>query len=353
MAGSLKQLTIFILLYFTALISVTGCKKSNPLTPEDPTPGRRDYTWRIDTLFMPMNLGESIWASSAQDVWVLGAGGFAGEGLQHFDGEKWEGINEPINGNILFGFSKDNLWLGSNEGQILHYNGSRWSRSFEFEVAGSKIVDINNIWGSSPNDIYACGYIFYKSSIYEPESVKGFILHYDGKNWKEVCRGEFNSVFLSARKGEGKVFVWSYNLINGEESDVYYELKDGKLKELFSNSTSKSIMGNNFINNGAVYFSIGNAVFRYKDDLFIKLFSVDYPNYGYGCYIRSERDIILRMQDGLAHYNGTDIQYIYHFPSPTMSTTNEPVILEKDVFFLLWDQGRTLVLHGKLKEQGE
>ncbi|MGE5497493.1 MAG: hypothetical protein ACM3Q2_05455, partial [Syntrophothermus sp.] len=149
------NLTLFILIF-----QILSCK-STIISPIEDKPGRRDYTWRIDTLFMPMNPGESIWASSAKDVWVLGAGGFAGQGLQHFDGEKWTGINEPINGNILFGFSRDDLWLGSNEGQILHYDGSKWGRSFDFEVEGTPNVYVCDIWGSSPNDLYACGCILY------------------------------------------------------------------------------------------------------------------------------------------------------------------------------------------------
>ncbi|MCU7495633.1 MAG: hypothetical protein HF314_02285 [Ignavibacteria bacterium] len=344
-----------ILLFFSlAILSLLdlGCGKPNSLAPEDPSiPGRRDYVWKVDTLYMPVNPGESIWGSAAGDVWVCGTGGPAGQGMQHFDGRTWKALDVLVNGFSIFGFSKDDVWMGSNDGQILHYDGREWTLNFDFEVDGTHFVDICDIWGSRPDDVYACGFILYKTSAYEPESIKGFVLHYDGNTWKEVCRGDFNSQFLSVRKSEGKIFVWSFTFQDYNNSDIYYQLtNNGKLEKLFSNSISKIIMGNNLIMNGKVYFSIGYNFFRYEDGLLVKVLSVDNINYGYCCYGRSERDIIIRMQDGLAHYNGTDIQYIYHSPSPTMIIIAVPVILEKDVFFLALDRGKTLVLHGKLND---
>jgi hypothetical protein len=95
-------------------------------------------------------------------------------------------------------------------------------------------------------------------------------------------------------------------------------------------------------------------IYFYKAGNFIKQFSITDPNFGYQIYGRNQKDLFLRMQDGIEHYNGTNMQYIYEFPLGSKSIINEPAIFQDDVFFMLWDNigSKNLVLHGKLKTTG-
>lgn len=55
------------------------------------------------------------------------------------------------------------------------------------------------------------------------------------------------------------------------------------------------------------------------------------------------------MNDGLAHYNGIDIQYLYTFPKYSISIVRELVLFENEVLFNFWPNiGKTIILKGRL-----
>ncbi len=72
-----------------AIISCS-CDSTEPPIEIDP-PGRRDYTWSVDTLKDNFLHLWRTWGSSSKDVWVVGGGSTSdGVPLYHYDGEKWE-----------------------------------------------------------------------------------------------------------------------------------------------------------------------------------------------------------------------------------------------------------------------
>ena len=93
----MKKIILYIV--FTSLILYTAisCNKNSVIPPEDDQPGRRDYTWTVDTLDMQMNWITGIWGSSPENVWATGDGGDFNQRLYHYDGSKWEiYAKEPI-----------------------------------------------------------------------------------------------------------------------------------------------------------------------------------------------------------------------------------------------------------------
>lgn len=345
---------ILILLAF--LIILNTCK-DGITNPPEPEPGRRDYVWKVDTLDMPMNLISSVWGSSPNDVWVVGAGGDSENRLLHFDGTSWETYNkEYINctGRTLWGFSNKNIWMGGNtDGRIWHYDGNQWSENFRYVVEGAYNVGIADIWGLYWNDIYACGIISYNAG--GSDSWRGFVLHYDGTSWKEIVQANYNSQFLKIRKEQNELYVFSYSLdknISSNDTITFLKIRENEFQKIYSNSSENIYWGNLTVINKAVYFLIDQDVYKYKDGNFVKQFSFKHPNFGYQFYGRHEKDIFLRMRDGLAHYNGFDIQYMFNFPLNMISIIHEPMIFEKEIFFCLWEAsyGRNMILHGKLKE---
>ena len=66
--------------------------------------------------------------------------------------------------------------------------------------------------------------------------------------------------------------------------------------------------------NGEVYF--GSAIETRENGQFQTILTVDNPNFYQRIWGRNEKDIFLMMGDGLAHYNGTDIQYLFYSDFP-------------------------------------
>jgi hypothetical protein len=349
MKSFIKAVTLLYL--FVILISCS----SNPIEPE-PQPGSRDYVWTVDTLNMPMNFLGAIWGSSPNDVWASGAGGSPGDNLLHFDGNRWTTYrNEPIycNGNTLFGFSKTNIWMGgNNEGRIWHYDGLRWSENYRYNVEGSRNVGITNIWGQQPNDVYACGVISYL--VNGKDLWRGFVLHYNGSTWKEIVKANFNSQFIKIRVEEGNAYLFtirtSYTV---SDTIAFYQLNRNELIEVYSNTTDKITFGNFSLIGGRLYFWISKDVYLLKNGAFTKQFSIENPNFWYLLFGRNPKDIFVSMRDGLAHYNGNDIQYVFKYPNIYHKIVGgEPLLFEKDVFCGFFDMAnnKNLILRGKLKE---
>ncbi len=340
--------TIYLL---TILISC-----NNGPTESEPQPGRRDYVWTVDTLNMPMNFIGAVWGSSPNDVWVVGAGGDSKDRLLHYDGAKWITYkNEPIlcAGNTLFGFSANNIWMGGdNNGRIWHYDGTRWSENYRYIVEGSHNVSIYNIWGPQPNDVYACGIISY--IVNGKDLWRGFVLHYDGYTWQEILKVNFNSQFISIRKKQNKVYIFALRTSTTVSDTIaFYELNGNQLKEIYSNFTDKIIFGNFSLIDKELYFLIGKDIYLFRGESFVKQFSVDLPNFWYYLFGRNSKDIFISMRDGLAHFNGTDIQYLIKYNSIANKIIGgEPAFFDREIFCGFYDNNssRNMILHGKLND---
>lgn len=336
---------------------------NNPVGPKEQQPGRRDYVWEIDTLETPYNFMKDIWGAAPTDVWVVGDGGSRTNRLWHFDGTVWEVYNkEPIwcVGRALHSFSADNIWMGGGAGWlsegagIWHYNGEEWKEFDVYNVEEANNVKINSIHGKSPSNIYACGIIAYDQESEGRDSFRGFILHYNGKRWAEVYRASWESQFLEIIQTEHGVYVHSFE---NWETDTFYKLAGRNLDTILSRSNAATM---NLID-GTIYFmtsskkiyQIGGINIPYK---LWQTFNLE--NFRYEVYGRHKEDLFLRMLDGVAHYNGTDIQQLYTFPEQSQARIMyEPMIFKEDVFFTIRDPSlgviSNMILHGKLQEDKE
>ena len=140
-------------------------------------PSELDETerWTIVDAGLPAAL-ISIWGSSADDIWAVGAEPEDGAGplVFHFDGSSWRRIDTGRIGDLwwVFGFEGGPVFMGGEGGMLLRWEGNRLSR---MQPPGNGTVF--GIWGVSPDDLWAVG----------GNVIDGaFVWRYDGERWREA-----------------------------------------------------------------------------------------------------------------------------------------------------------------------
>lgn len=316
-------------------------------------PGRRDYIWTVDTLDTQMNRIQSIWGSSPENVWAVGPGGLnANERLWHFDGNVWQPYQQalPITPECIYGTDQNNIWIGGNDANIYRFNGTVWNQVYSISRQDTTGNWIDEIWGKEMNNIYALGYAYLSQ---EPK-LRSFILHFNGKQWNEIYFSQQKVYLFRIYRFNNNLFLSGIIQTQTIKPDtlVFYKYANNSLSEIYRN-TSNNIT---FINLNQIgnepYFLIGRDLNKYSNNNFIKIVTFNHQSFGFQVSGRNEKDMFIRMKDGLAHYNGVDIEYLFHFENNNTTILGTPLILESDVFYVLHDNinDLNLILRGHLKD---
>ncbi len=130
------------------LLALAGCEGAG--TPDDPP------TWQVVEEGLPGAL-LSIWGTSAEDVWAVGADARDGSGplVMHYDGESWTRMPTGQTAGDLwwvFGFEGGPIFMGGDGGVILRSDGSTFER-----MTTPGIGTVFGIWGASVDDVWAVG----------------------------------------------------------------------------------------------------------------------------------------------------------------------------------------------------
>lgn len=139
----------------------------------------------------------SLWGSGPSDIWALSSGLSEDGGLLHFNGSLWsvtplpDGVSSPFSG--LWGSGPRDVWAVGHLGEILHFDGVRWSFAQGPNPKGV-VGALRAVWGSSASDVWAVGTV---------------IQHYDGKRWSLVWRDVDLRDSLAAVWGSGPTDVWT------------------------------------------------------------------------------------------------------------------------------------------------
>lgn len=222
-----RNILIFIFAFFSVLAGLQ-CKKPTPPDVDDtPKPGKRDYTWTIDTLAYPgsfQTLMRNIWASSPTNVHVVG----------HND--------QP------------------GPGTMFRYDGTSW-KTTRFHIADggtvSGPVSLSAIYGFGPNDIYAVGQRIYDNPTPPPNFLdSSLIIHFDGVKWSEMKIDKKNR--LNCIWGGSSTSI----LAGGGYGTLYYYNGSMWAKKNFD--SSESIVNISGLSNTEYYAS---TVVEYADSL--------------------------------------------------------------------------------------
>ena len=340
-----KFVSLFIVLFI--FININSC---NGVTEPEIQPGRRDYVWTIDTLAIPFMSFSRIWGSAADDVWIVGPGGDLDKTIYHYDGVKWktDGISRPLSLLSVWGFGKNNVWFGGMDGRLWYYDGNNLKEHSRFETTREKNIGFQEIWGDSPSNIFAAGYSG------DEENRTAVMAHFNGSTWditNFTNLKKYNFLRIRRADKESKTYyIWAIKSdpITGDLVSILEYNGKADIKLIYE--------GKDVIQSGAfiqkidneLYFVTGNSINKYSNNEFKQFLQIRFHNFGTQIFGRSKNDIFLRMLDGIAHYNGSNIEYLYRF-NGNISIT-DAFLFDKEVFFLALDltNGNDLIYHGKL-----
>ena len=339
-------------------LSATSCglfenkKDSVPPLP----PGRRDYTWSVDTVADKAGgIIMGLWGANPKDVWVVTEGGL--HTVYHYNGSVWSPWGQEVSPELdcIFGFAKDDIWAGGSDGQIYHFDGTQWSLAFSSHIKGISVgySDIMSIWGASPSDVYAVGV----------GSGKSFLLHYDGRQWRLLLVPHFGVQLQRIRGEQGTLFIGGPSNYHAGTPDTNYIYRyvDGRLQLISSriSDATGTLQLNNVGNH--TYFVNGDRLEIYQANTFIRgapgrlIPFMNFPNSEpiWGVSGRSKNDLFLYTSHGIMQYNGTNTQYLLRIPEDMPSPVSRELIFKKEVFFTVWGttMGTTnLIYHGVLPD---
>jgi len=337
---AIKIISLIILILLTAF----SCKDDG-VTPPELKPGRRDYTWTVDTLKPPSPNQTvpfyitALWGSSPNDVWAVCRGWSSQILLWHYEGNKWYLNSQQLGRdlNAILGFAQNDVWIGDAENSIWHFDGGSWLKAKNLELPGFDRVAVLHFCGISSNNIYAVGFA---DQFNGGTEYKGVLLHYNGIDWDFVhipdIRAGFYLVFRKASTGE--LVIYGTNVDNGFLEKLFvYNGKD--IYEIYSDF-EEPIVGEM---NGEVYVTIRGKIYKYNNgqlNLWKEFPGTSFYAFGGG---RSENDFFGVGTEGLFHFNGTDLKLIFE-TFPKNIYLYQVFIFEKDIFISAYDEDNNLNL---------
>lgn len=340
-------------LIFITIISFLSCNTTEPI--DNTLPGRRDYVWTVDTLQGINNPRFRMWGSSPTDIWATTSSNWENS-ISHYDGTSWisYGIPGLATPKTVYGFSSTEVYIGeSGSGRIWKFDGNNWNQFAQLTKDGHNNIWIENIWGQSPSNFYAFG-AYPDSNGLANGSV---ISHYSNGNWVNINRDELKGVVehFYTNSPDNKKYLQLIRVggIEFIDSTIIYEYLNDGFKKIYSSFESKGTQAEISLINNEVIFILGNQIANRINNQFQTILNVTNPNFYQRIWGRNTKDIFLLMTDGLAHYNGTDIEYLFYFTLANEKPWTQiygAALFEKDVFFLVDEapSGLSLVYHGKL-----
>ena len=346
MNSKIKNIVIPLIAVVLSFLVVLSCD-DNPVQNGDDniTPGSRNYAWEVDTLDIPLNDLRAMWGSSPEDVWTFGGGGHLADLVWHFDGNTWSSYGEFVGTDPfgIKGFALNDIWIGGQLGSISYYNGTKWEKVYQIPNPGYyDFYGIQDFAGTSSNDMYAVGFA-------DSAGIRlSLMYYYNGFSWSKLSTKGFNMNFYRINKEENNQRYYITGFAPGFNSAVL--LENGKLELI-----EEDIRGGetNIITQkigDKVYMTKGQEIYMLNGKEKRLIYRVNDSNFGLQSYGRSEKDIFLRMFDGVAHYNGTNHEYLFRFEGD--KSIRDIEVFEKDVFVLMydWDNNFNIIYRGKLLE---
>lgn len=291
--------------------------------------------------------GFNIWGASPDDVWLIGSADTRLHTTWHYNGEIWYVVQLPgfVEGAGIWGFSNDNIWMGTSNSSIWHYDGKTWQEFGKYKYKDYDIITLSNIHGLLEDEVYAVGF----AAKYDGSAMTRIMMRFNGTNWEFVDILEFPEVFTQVKVDitSGNVFIVSQRYNSPDNSRRLYIYNENILKEI-------SVDAQNYLTLGTigdkVYITVDSKIYSYEngDMILFKNFSgTDFLSRIWG---RSESDFFtVNKNSKIGHYDGIDLINIFEINGASL---NRAVLFEKEIFIHAKERqiNKDLVIHGILKE---
>ena len=341
---------IILLLGLIIIIALSTCS-DNPVSNDDNVrPGRRDYTWTVDTLDGLNSPRFRMWGSSPTDIWATTTSNW-NISISHFDGSEWTsyGVSGLIQPNAIYGFLSNALYVGDENGKIWKYDGNNWNLFAELVKDGHSDIVFSNLWGESSNSFYATGAYSEENGGYN----MSVIAHFGNGKWTMLNTNKLYGIVTHLYKNfpDNKIYLQVIGGRNFTDSTKIYEYVNGDYQKLYGNVWTKGLQSDISLINNEVYFVLGSEIAKRVNNHFQTILKVKNPNFYQRIWGRNSKDIFLLMTDGLAHYNGRDIEYLFHFNITPRTQIYGASLFGSEAFFLVYEAqtGLSLVYNGILK----
>ena len=341
---------LFLITVLLTIIFINLSCDDNPVTPNEPPPGRSDYIVTVDTIDRNYTVHRTIWGTSENNMW---AGGSGSENIWHYDGNSWESLH-PLLGSInsIYGFAENDIYASATEGRIYHFDGSSWNEHFRYGPDGYNYY-FADIWGYSSKDLYACGHYYENNKSY------GMIFFYDGSDWSRLnipqTEGQIRRIRGDFINREKQYFILNNVDLTLPDSSRIFELDGEKIKEIYYGEFYTEEASAPLIEtiNERIYFGFNRKIHSFDGSRFIVQKTINESNYYNGFVGRTLNDLILVASGGLAHFNGYDIKQLYQ-NSNTLAVFD--FVVTDSSFFAVahdYDDRVNLVIKGLLNNKME
>jgi hypothetical protein len=337
-----KYFLAMLLMALTVIIISCG---ENGVEPEL-QPGRRDYVWSeeiLDAGTETVYLGR-IWGSDSKDIWATGMSSWSLTTIWHYNGVRWGCDSIPRMGSPfgIFGFSKDEVWLGNANSTIWKYNGKDWAQFGQYSLDGFDQVTINYFDGLSRDNVYGVG----SAELYGANKWKAIIMNYNGYRWyfEKIPEVKVGLETVAVDKNSGVLVMSGTANQSGLLIAKLYCWDGSEFKELLSEP------GWSFVTKlgDEIYATSNTKIYKYNNkQLTLWKDNIDLDANSNIICGRSRNDFFYRGVNGINHFNGTDFTTLYKTNLPSQWG----IAFEKDVFIIGVDyqNGKTHIIHGKLK----
>jgi hypothetical protein len=339
----MKFLTL-VFFVSTALLLLNNCDSTEPV--DELKPGRRDYTWTLDTIPVANSVMKDMWGSSPTDIWICGDGFDRRQSLWHYDGTNFTPYNEYILSATSFcGFAQNNIWMSTSTGWLYHFDGLEWKKDTVLRMEGYNDVVIQQLCGIAPNNIYAIGMAI------SLDSSKGVIARFNGSYWDYVNVPKTNGNFTMIAYDEllKTYLIRGINFDNIGTSERLYTLKNNILKEIYAGT--KGLYVGKIADRAYVYGD--KIIYKYNGTGLEQFFDLRNTNFLGRVSGRSEKDFFCNTSDyvddltGIGHWNGTDLATLYISKFKTYRT----LFFENEVIFFsgnYYNEAINVIIKGKL-----
>ncbi|NWF88467.1 MAG: hypothetical protein HXY50_03300 [Ignavibacteriaceae bacterium] len=347
-----KNMIQLISISLIAFITITCYDSSVNPQGKVYTPGPRNYTWKIYSLNenAPFNHYTKIWGSEPNNIWIVGSAGDFDKTILRFNGQNVTPYGSlSINPTAVYGFSNNDVWFAGQNFDMWRYNGSTISKFSTHQIDSFAVSFFGDIWGTDDYNVFAVGSATHKYS----GAIRSIIMHFDGSNWTHIIEPESPIHFVNIRRGitDPKFFLMGYKIQpNILDSTFFYEFDGKNFKSIDVGFSTNPIAKSISLLDGITYFINGKEMYKSINGLINHYTSFQNSNVtGVKIWGRTEKDFFIQTQDGIGHYNGTDVLNLYDIIGDFGIL--DGLVLENDVYFVGFfrDTLKYFLIHGILQ----